>query len=156
MKMLLILKSKPLSICGGGIPSCDCHSSGCHILPAGDCVWKSFCHMDNDEKHILTRILMPRAAALAESARSNSETRSSDGEDAQKQVTKRSSFWQLARMYSHVEDKTEKPVPDTKFFGVEVLSRARGVGKIGSSRATREVSHSCSQLSMRLVMDCED
>jgi len=73
-----------------------------------------------------------------------------DGEGAQKQVTKSSSCSHLASIDSDSREKTEVPVPSVIDVGEEVLSSERAEGKWGLSSAS-VASHSCSQVSMRLI-----
>lgn len=94
-----------------------------------------------------TRILVPfrRARALAERWRRVWEREVREGERAQKQVTKRSSWvvWERAGVR---EVRTWAPVPSVKVMGVEVVmsvdgSVVRWVGKVVSWYWERVCSH---------------
>lgn len=98
------------------------------MRPDSDDVWLSFCHNDDEEKQIRTRIRRggERERARAERRRRAVAKSDWDVEEAQKQVTKRSS-WLIVSKASKILERSCSPVPRWKDCGVEVMRRERGV-----------------------------
>lgn len=86
--MLFTSISRPRSSFGAGNPSVDDHFEAAYVWPCSEDVCSSFCHSEEEEKHIRTLIVLPACNAFAESFRNVSFKLLRVSERAQKQVTR--------------------------------------------------------------------
>lgn len=87
-------------------------------------MWRSFWRGEAEEREMRMRIVVCVATAFAEREWRREVKRVREGEGAQKQVAKMSS-WVVVRARVWIVERREWPVPRVKRRGVEVVRRER-------------------------------